>query len=72
MPDENTLEELWRRNPKDISDEQLTLLIAKLRANRALWAAGAKAVKEPKEPKVKKEKGPAKSKVSMDDLAKLI
>lgn len=63
---EPTLEELWRRHPSSISDAQLDQLIAKLRENRRLWAAGAKPIKEPKEkkskePKTAKPKGPAPS-----------
>lgn len=63
MQNEPTLEELWRRHPSEISDAQLDQLIAKLRENRRLWAAGAKPIKEPKEKKTKepKVKGPVPS-----------
>lgn len=65
---EPTLDELWRRYPSDISDAELDKLIAKLRENRRLWAAGSKPIKEPKAKAVKAPKGPKGPPPSLGDL----
>lgn len=55
QPQENTLQELFSRDPLKLSDQDIATIVAKFREQRAKWnvaqAAEPKTAKAPKAPK---------------------
>ena len=69
--DPKSLEDLFDKDPLNLTDADITKIVAELRLNRAAWAA-EEAVKATKPKRAAKAPKASASKLSLDDLFKRV
>jgi hypothetical protein len=68
---ENTLQELFNRDPLKLTDQDLSIIVAKFREQRSKWNIAQVEEKAPKTPKVPKTPKKSSITLSEDDLSLL-